>query len=525
MKCLFALVLIFAFTLSINGQTWSDDVAEIVYENCAGCHNPNGIGSVSFVDYDDAFANKSSISAYITANLMPPWTADTSFQHYFNERTLTTYERTTILDWVSSGAPEGDPASTPPPPVFTEKILPGVPDLTLQMDPYMSKATSVSDDYVCISIPTGLTVDRKLKALEVIPGNRPIVHHCVVFHDPDGNYMTDTLSGGCSGPDGGDESLLGVFAPGTQPTIYPANESAFWVSGMEIKAGSNIVLAMHYPEGSYGEWDDTKVNLYFYEEPIGSFFREVYGVPLISNDVFTISAGTIDTLNGSYGPLDDDYTFISAFPHMHLIGESIETYALDPDLDTIPMVRIPKWDFEWQDYYNFEYMLKVPQNSYIYGTSIYNNTTSNPNNPNDPPIDVSAGENTTDEMFVFFYGVMTYWPGDENFNVDSANAIFLSNADFREEPNNFSGIRVFPNPFEDQLTLNYTLNQDSYVGLYVYDGQGRIVKKLQKGNQTEGFQSLFWDGRDEHGNEVRVGLYFYSMMIDGQHYSGRLIKR
>mgnify|MGYP000029132651 CR=1 FL=1 len=526
MKKLFTLFLSASVSFSSLAQTWSGEVAEIFYENCAGCHNPSGIGSVSLVDYENAFDYKSTISAYVSSGIMPPWMADSSFQHYFDERILTDYERTTILDWVSAGAPEGVPSETPPPPVFSEKILPGAPDLTVQMDPYMSKASPISDDYVCIAIPSGLTEDKKLKAIEVIPGNRPIVHHCLVYTDEDGDYLTDTLSGGCSGPDGsGDELLLGAYAPGSSPTIFPADYEGGWVSGMEMKAGSNIILAMHYPHGSYGEFDDTKVNFYFYEEPIAETFREVYNAPLIYDGSFLIPADEVDTLTDEYGPIPLDLTFLSAFPHMHLLGEEIEAYAIDPGGDTIPFVRIPKWDFEWQDFYNFQYLQKVPEDSYVYGRGVYNNTSSNPFNPNDPPEDVTFGENTTDEMFIVSFGLMFYWPGDEDFNVDSANTVFLSQPDFSEDLFGFEGIEVYPNPFSDVTKLQYSLQQDSYVSIYIYDQQGRLIRRLQKGDQQKGLQSLIWDGRSEDGAEVGSGAYFYSMSVDGALYNGRIVKR
>ncbi|MBN4073036.1 T9SS type A sorting domain-containing protein [Crocinitomix catalasitica] len=522
MKKLFIIGLCIGFTSPIQAQTWSDDVAEIIYENCAVCHNSNGIGTINLMSFADAFANKDAISTYVTANLMPPWKADSSFQHYYGERILTTFERTTILDWVSAGAPEGSAGSAPPPPVFATKILPGVPDLTIQMDAYMSKATPGDDDYICISIPSGLTADRKLRAMEVIPGNRPIVHHCLVFHDENGSYLTDTTSGNCTGPDEA-EDLLGGYTPGSQPTIYPADETADWRSGMQLKAGSKIILAIHYPAGSFGEWDSTSINFYFYEEPVTGF-REVSALPLISDWSFIFFPETKDTVDGWFGPLPWDYTYISALPHMHLLGDFIETYGLD-GTDTIPFVRIPKWDFEWQDIYYFKYMQKLPAGASLYARAGYDNTSANPNNPNDPPIIVTAGLDTQDEMFLVYYAFMQYQAGDENFNLDSANNVFLSKQTIDEDQFGFNGLEVYPNPFEDQVTLNYLLNGNSYVSLYIYDGQGRIVNKLQRGEQTKGFQSLIWDGRDEKGNDVRTGLYFYSMMIDGQHYSGRVIKR
>jgi hypothetical protein len=502
-----------------RGQTWSEDVAEIVYENCVSCHNPDGIGNVSFLTYETAFDYKSIISAYVSNNIMPPWTADSSFQHYFDERILTNYERTTILDWVSAGAPEGDASLAPPPPVLSEKILPGAPDLVVQMNPYMSKATPINDDYVCIALPTGLTEDRKLKAMEVIPGNRSIVHHCLVFHDEDGTYMTDTIGGDCSGPTTGE--LLGGYAPGSQPTIYPSGED--FQAGMEMKAGSNVIFAMHYPHGSYGEWDSTKVNFYFYDEPVDDF-REVYAVPLLSNWSFTIEAETVHTVEEDM-TIPIDWTFISALPHMHLLGESIETYGIDADDDTIPMVRIPKWDFEWQDIFYFRYFQPVMAGEKLYAKGVYNNTSANPFNPHTPPIDVSAGFDTEDEMFLIYYSFMVYEPGDEYVNQDSLNTIFLTNEYEKLERENVNGINVYPNPFNDEISIAYELEQSSFVSIFVYDLNGQVVKKLIREDQQSGAHSVKWDGTNAAGSPVENGLYFYSMMIDGEHYSGRMIKK
>lgn len=499
-------------------QNWSEDVAEILYTNCTACHHTGGIGTMPLMTYEDAFTFQAEMNLYVTNGWMPPWIADTSFQHYYDERTLTVYERTTILDWIAGGAPEGDAGLAPPPPVYHgSKILPGVPDLTVQIPLYMSKATMGADDYVCFSIPSGLTEDKKLKAMEVIPGNYGAVHHVLVYHDQNGDYDTDTMGGDCSGPTS--EDMLGGYAPGSQPTVYPA--TADWQSGMEMKAGSNIVLAMHYPHGSFGEWDSTQVNFYFYEEPVANF-REVYSFPLISNMSFTIAAETIDTVEDMMSP-PADWTFISALPHMHKLGQFIEAYGL-AGVDTIPMVRIPQWDFDWQDIYYFEYLLPLMSSDQLYGRGIFDNTSSNPNNPNDPPVDVSWGLNTTDEMFLVYFSFMVYQSGDEYISQDSVNTIFMSD-DVAMADDPASGIKVFPTPFSDEVNIAYSLTEPGFVSIYLYDIHGRLVRKLLRQNQAQGAQRVKWDGKDEKGVEVSNGLYYYSMTANGTAYSGRILKR
>jgi hypothetical protein len=355
--------------------------------------------------------------------------------------------------------------------------------------------------------------------MEVIPGNYAAVHHVLVYHDADGSYGTDTVGGDCSGPTS--EDLLGGYAPGSQPTIYPS--SADWESGMEMLAGSSIILAMHYPHGSYGEWDQTKVNFYFYDEPVTAF-REVYSFPLIQNMTFTIAAETIDTVEDQIS-LPFDWTFISALPHMHKLGKFIETYGLNGVGDTVPMVRIPQWDFDWQDIYYFKYLLPLMETETLYGRGIFDNTSANPDNPNDPPVDVSWGLNTTDEMFLIYYAFMLYQAGDENISQDSLNTIFMSE-ELEKIVDPESGIKVYPNPFEDIVSISYELKNNSIVSLYVYDAHGRLVRKLFRGQQqTQGTQVVKWDGKDEKGVEISRGLYYYSMTIDGAPFSGRIIKK
>ncbi|MBK9592213.1 MAG: hypothetical protein IPO32_12175 [Crocinitomicaceae bacterium] len=237
------LVLVLCAAISAQGivaqTTWSDHAAEVFYNNCTQCHNPNGIGPFSLLDYATAYDYRASIKVAVENNQMPPWSADTSFQRYFHERLLTQAERDIIINWVDEDGPSGDLGTAPPPPVYNgEQMLPGNPDLVITMPNYMSKAIAIQDDYACFSIPSGLVGDRKIKAIEVIAGNQSIVHHCLVYADNPGTYDTDTTSHSCTGPTS--LGLIGAYTPGATPIIFP--QTSTFSSGMTLKQVQMLFL-------------------------------------------------------------------------------------------------------------------------------------------------------------------------------------------------------------------------------------------------------------------------------------------
>lgn len=518
MKKVLLLTLTFVVSTFGNSQTtWSEHAAEVFYNNCTVCHNVNGIAPNSLMTYVEAVNYAPLIETYVDAGIMPPWTADSSYQHYSQERLLTQSEKDIILDWISEGTQSGDLGQAPPPPVYSgDQLLPGTPDMVVTAPNYMSKATASSDDYVCFVIPTSLATSRIVKAIEVIPGNRQTVHHALVYSDNTGFPATDT-SGDCAGPI--TSTLMGGYTPGATPIIFPSTLD--FRAGMALSAGTDIVLAMHYPAGSYGEWDQTKVNFYFYDEPVVNY-REVSCDRIIEDWAFTIPAFTFDSIQVDNSPTSQDQTLLSVFPHMHLLGDYIESWGVTPLNDTINFARIPQWDFDWQDFYWFEHMKYLPAGTTMHGKGIWNNTVTNPHNPNSPPQDVIAGLNTSDEMFLVYFHYMDYWAGDELINIDSLTTEFLSagGSDLVHE-----NVKTFPNPFNESTDIYYYLNNAGFVSLFIYDMQGKIVNKLVAEQQVAGTQKVNWNGNNSAGKEVRAGMYFYSIMIDGMNYSGKLMKR
>ena len=278
---------------------------------------------------------------------------------------------------------------------------------------------------------------------------------------------------------------------------------------------------MHYPAGSYGLWDQTKVNFYFYDEPVANF-RPVSCEPLVADWGFTIPASTFDSVEVSTSGISSTYTMLSVLPHMHLLGDYIESWGITPANDTIKFARIPSWDFDWQDFYWFEYMKKIPTGTTIHGKGIYNNTVTNSHNPNNPPQNVSAGLNTSDEMFLVYFHYMDYLAGDEFINVDSLTTQFLNMNTYEK---NHLGFKSYPNPFTQSVDISYSIDHPAFVSIYIYDMQGRLTKKLMRENQSAGQQIVNWDGSNTSGKQAPRGVYFYSVLIDGLAYTGRLVKQ
>jgi len=448
-------ILVLNAEVSSQAPTFSKDIAPILYNNCTTCHHDGGIAPFNLESYADAYARGYQIKRAVETGIMPPWPPDVSYRSFLHERTLTQAEINTIVNWVDAGAPEGNPNMAPSVPNFPEgKILPGTPDLTLTLPVYESKADNV-DEYACFSIPSGLTEDKFIKAIEVVPGNLAIVHHVVVFA-ADAN-ITDCIMPIIAG-----QTLVG-YAPGAPPTVFPSEDDL--KLGMKLKAGSNIMLQIHYPEGTAGEWDSTSVNFYFYPDN-ETGIREVVSGPYVQNFIFPpIQPNTVQTVEGYYTFLNDttfelggttgeDRSILAVFPHMHLIGKSIISYAVDAADDTIPLVNINDWDFAWQGFYFYENLIKITAGSRLLGHGVYDNTTNNHNNPYNPAQTITVGEATTDEMFLISYLSMKYEPGDEDYDLSSMMAMPVSADDHLpiEQTNIF--ISVYPNPTTGQFEIS-----------------------------------------------------------------------
>ncbi len=497
-------------------QPFYSDVAPIFFKNCTSCHNQFSHGP-SFLSYDKTVAYAQNIHDELTENNMPPWSPDSTYSRFVHERYISQAEKNKILDWISKGTPKGDTTKIPTPPVYTKYQINVAPDLELSIPTFTSNASS-DDSYVCFSLPTGLTEDRIIRAFEIVAGNPEIVHHVIVNVDTLGT-TTDDLSGNCYTITG--DFSIGGFAPGAPPTIFPSR--APLKMGIRIKKASRIVLQIHYPLGSAGEKDNTKIRLYFY--PLGTTgIRPVYVSTPLQNWTLNIPANTVKTFTASYPPsggLPVSLSVFATFPHSHKLATSILNCAYKTT-DTIPLIRIKQWDFNWQGYYTYRKMKKIPAGYKLFSSHVFDNTTKNPNNPSNPPVNVKAGTSTTDEMLFDSFQYLIYQAGDELINIDSLIAIDPITTAIGEQVNAPFKTYAYPNPFQNKVNIGYVLESASAVTVEIYSIYGGLVNKIETGLQTVGQHEIIWDAKSNTGAGLANGTYLYVIKAGTQQSYGKL---
>lgn len=472
------------FAFSMNAQpTWSGDIACIVYTHCSSCHNDVGIGPFNLMNYQDAFNNRYSMDINISDRTMPPWPPDQSYRAMAHANYLTDEEIALFSEWVNAGAPEGDPMLAPETPVFETNAE--IPDADISLTTEEYTVTEAGDDlYKCYVIQTNWPEDRYVSALEIFPHNRNIVHHVLVYtnetNDPVEEDNNDPEIGfECGGSiEGGDNILFGEWVPGARARFLPEG------TGIRIPSGANLVLQVHYPEGSQGQSDFVTLNMNF---ATGDNIREVlqdqtldHQDDIVNGPLFIFPFET-KTFHEQY-TLPEARTFLATAPHAHLICTNMWSYAVKPDGEVVNMVDIPRWDFEWQGFYAYPEPIILPAGTVLHGYARYQNDNDNPNNPSNPPTFVSLGEETTDEMMLFFYSYLMYEPGDENIitggegHMEHAEGCETPTAVGLDDVEEIENISFFPNPLkEDVLYIQWESNDVNNYTFELTDITGKQV--------------------------------------------------
>ena len=381
--------LVGAFWAAAAPATFTRDVAPILYRQCAACHRPGGVAPFSLLTWQDASKRATLIAKVTASRYMPPWLP--SEPRFHDERRLTAAEIATIARWAAAGAPEGNPADAPTPPLFPDGWQLGVPDLEAEMRAGFAVPAEGPDLYQCFAVPSGTTRDRWVRALDIRPGNPKSVHHVLLFQDTTGTARKrDTGSGyPCFGTPGFLPARgLGGWTPGAIPYQAPKG-----IPGQLYRA-ADLVLQVHYHPTGKPESDRTRVALYFTEEKPA---RRLMDIPLGSNRI-DIPAGerAYKVTDRFTTPVDIDVLAIT--PHAHYVCREMIGRAVLPDGSRRTLLRIPDWNFDWQQQYTYQSPVRLPAGTRLELEFTYDNSAANPRNPHHPPQRITWGPGSADEM-------------------------------------------------------------------------------------------------------------------------------
>jgi tetratricopeptide (TPR) repeat protein/mono/diheme cytochrome c family protein len=378
--------------------TFNRDIAPIIFSSCASCHRPGEAAPFSLLTYEDAKKHVRQIAEVTRTRNMPPWLPEPQELKFADEMRLSETQIDQIQKWVAQGAAEGDPADRPAQPKFAEGWRLGPPDLILKAEKPLVLPPEGTDTYWNFIFRLPIEKTRWVKAIEIRPGDKRYVHHANILVDreeelrrreatPGAGFggMEIRLESQVFDPD----SHLLFWKPGTVPYVEP--------EGMELRLdkGTDLVLNTHLQPSGKTEVIQPSIGLYFSSHPA----TKLPMLLQLENDTkLDIPAGQKDFLVTDEFTLPIDVDLLAIYPHAHYLGKDIQAFALLPDGTRKTLIRIPRWNLNWQAVYRYAEPVLLPKGSTVSLRYVYDNSEENPLNPNHPPARVKSGNRSSDEM-------------------------------------------------------------------------------------------------------------------------------
>ena len=400
--------------LGAEPPTFYRDILPVLQEHCQGCHREGEIGPMPFVDdYAKVRPWAKAIRQSVVTRRMPPWFADPAHGQFANDRAMPKEMIDRIVAWVDAGAPEGNRKEAPPAKKFTSGWNISEPDYVVQMPQPFTIPASGKVDYQYIVVPLNLTEDKWVQMVEARPaeGARQSVHHILVFmRAPQSNWLRGEAEPGVpfvpprTTPDGkprndiggGGNEILTIYTPGNVPDIWAPG------TAKRIRAGSDLVLQMHYTPSGKEVVDQSRIGFVWAKEPVErravtfNTMNTEFAIPPMAGD---------HAVNGSPFPIRNEAWLYSFFPHMHLRGKSFEYTLRQPDGQVETLLRVPNYDFNWQLTYKLKEPIRLAPGARVQGRAVFDNSPNNPHNP-DAKATVRWGEQSDEEMMIGFFDLL-----------------------------------------------------------------------------------------------------------------------
>ena len=395
-----SVLLFVAAQVSAAPATFYKDVLPVLQQHCQNCHRPGEIGPMPLLTYEQTRPWAKAIRQSVSLRKMPPWFADPHFGKFSNDPSLTPAEIGVVQSWVDGGSLAGSKQDAPMAIDWHESGLPGA-NLTIGMSSPFRIPARATIDYQYLLLRPGFAQDTWVRAVEVRPSDRSVVHHAVLYvREPGSKWLAGITPGVIyqpppNSPDSFITSeILAVYTPGAPVMICPEGMAK------KIPAGSDLVLQMHYTSKATEAKDQTAISLVTSSEPPQKRLMTLQ----MANYTFRLQPGERNQRVAVSGTLPQDALLISLFPHMHLRGSGFE-YQLDGGHGQIEtLLKVDPYDFYWQ----LTYQLKTPRlikaGTRLLWTGYFDNSSANPRNP-DPEAEVTWGSQSQEEMMVGFFDV------------------------------------------------------------------------------------------------------------------------
>lgn len=387
--------------------TFHRDIAPILFQGCVPCHRPGAAGPFSLLTYDSARKHARELIEVVRNRTMPPWLPAPGPDQFAGTRILAVDEIHRIERWVEAGTKEGDPKDSPPLPRFEGGWQLGPPDLVVQLPQAYALEPQGPDVYRNFVLPIPLTTNRYVRAFEFHPGN-PAIHHVRIQLDTSGQCRkADELDsepgfGGMNPPARYPPGHLLTWAPGRTPEMGTPDMA--WL----LEARTDVVLQLHLQRTGKRESIQPSLALYFSDQP-PTQFPTIVG---IAAQVFRIPAGASNHVVRRTLKLPCATSILSLMPHAHYLAKEVALTAHLPDGTERALLSIPRWDFRWQSAYRFQKPVRLPLGTRLEFSITFDNSGTNPHNPNRPPIPVGFGPQSTDEMAEISLQVLPENPRD-----------------------------------------------------------------------------------------------------------------
>lgn len=371
--------------VSDSNVTYANQVARVLQKNCVECHREDQIGPFSLTNYDEVIGWGEMMVEVIDEQRMPPWHANPDHGEFANARFMPDSEKQLIRDWVDAGMPYGDEADLPEPIEFTDGWrLPREPDVVIEMrEKPFSVPAEGTIEYQYFVVDPGFEEDKWVTAAEVLPGNRSVVHHSIVFiRPPDGSRFRGV-------------NWLTAYVPGqANPTYSPTR-------ARRIPAGSKLVFQQHYTPNGTPQSDLSKIGILFGDPKV--ITHEAYTLIGIDQEFVIPPRDSDFKVSSKLSWIPDNAELLAVAPHMHLRGKSFRLFA-ESDARKDVLLDVPKYDFNWQHVYEFKDPIPLANLKELEFDVVFDNSKENPVNPN-PDEHVCWGDQTWEEMAVAFFEV------------------------------------------------------------------------------------------------------------------------